>query len=288
MISALIFAVVGLAALPRRVGVLMGLGRRDRRRAHPASSRTSSRSRTCTPRTTKTGAEQSSFSDWGPVFRVDVEFVPPPADHPNDRSALLLHDGTFGSAMHQYNGDPTSLGRYDTDPRALPFEILGTPPRKELIIGSAAGQRDPRLAALQGEEDRGRRAEPGHVVAADRPLQEVQRRPRPPARRQPAPSRRPHVPRPQQGELRPRLVRRAGQLRGEQRGVVGRVRALGELPLHEGDDRQEPEAPDRRRDHGRPVRRARLRQRAEPHRPLRHDRPGRDEDHRHQGPGPTT
>ncbi len=138
MISALVLAVVGLAALPRRVGILMGLGAATTlvlvlivTNAFTLPD--------VNPEKQKTGAGQSSFSEWGPVFRVDVEFVPPPANDPTDRSALLLHDGALGSAMHAYNDNPKSLGRYDSDPRALPFKILGTPPRKEVIIGSAAG-----------------------------------------------------------------------------------------------------------------------------------------------------
>ncbi len=130
MVSALIFVAVGLLALPRRASVLMGLGAAvgivlilvitvfslpDVRTED-----------------TKAGPENAAYSDWGPVFRVDVLFVPGDA-------ALLLHDGTFGSAMHKYDGDPKTLTRYDTDPRALPFAVLGDPPGKELIIGSAAG-----------------------------------------------------------------------------------------------------------------------------------------------------
>jgi hypothetical protein len=131
MLSALIFAVVGLAALPRRLGVLMGVG------AVAALLLLLIVTNVVTlpdvnPENQKTGAEAARFSEWGPVFRVDVEFVP-------GNSALLLHDGTFGSAMHKYNDDPRTLGRYDKDPRALPFKVLGTPPKKEVIIGSAAG-----------------------------------------------------------------------------------------------------------------------------------------------------
>ncbi len=131
MVSALIFTVVGLLALPRRLGVMMGLG------AVVGvflilivtSVITLPDVRT---EDTKAGPANAAFSDWGPVFRVDVLFVP-------GNQALLLHDGTFGSALHKYNDDPTTLGRYDQDPRALPFKVLGNPPEKELIIGSAAG-----------------------------------------------------------------------------------------------------------------------------------------------------
>ena len=134
VLSALIFTVVGLLALPRRVGGLMTLGGVVglvsllivTNVVHLPDVR---------PEGTKVGAEHASFSEWGPVFRVDVVFFP-------NGTALLLHDGTFGSAMHEYNGNPASLPSltsYDTDPRALPFKVLGTPPGKELVIGSAAG-----------------------------------------------------------------------------------------------------------------------------------------------------
>jgi hypothetical protein len=72
-------------------------------------------------------------SDWGPVFRVDVQAVPG-ADNP-----LLLHDGTYGSGLWPFDGDVEGLTRYDDDPRSLPFRVLGEPPEHELIIGSAGG-----------------------------------------------------------------------------------------------------------------------------------------------------
>ena len=64
-----------------------------------------------------------STREWGPVFRVDVVELEPDAD-----DKLLVHDGTFGSGIHRFDGDPT-LGRsYETDPRAIPFDVLGGPP----------------------------------------------------------------------------------------------------------------------------------------------------------------
>ena len=75
------------------------------------------------------------YSEWGPVFRVDVlEFAPDSDDK------LLVHDGTFGSGIHRFDGDPSTLGKYETDPRAIPFDVLGRAPDTELIIGSAGGQ----------------------------------------------------------------------------------------------------------------------------------------------------
>ena len=75
------------------------------------------------------------FSDWGPVFRVEVLEFTPDAD---DR--LLVHDGTYGSGIRRFDGDLDSLSRYETDSRAIPFDILGGAPETELIIGSAGGQ----------------------------------------------------------------------------------------------------------------------------------------------------
>ena len=70
-------------------------------------------------------------SGWGPVFRVDAEKV--------FGDYLLLHDGTFGSGIHEYDGNPASQTRFDEDPRALPFATHGKPPAHTLIIGSAGG-----------------------------------------------------------------------------------------------------------------------------------------------------
>lgn len=79
---------------------------------------------------------QPEYSEWGPVFRVDV--MPPIFDAPN---RVLLHNGTWGSGIWEWDGDLASLDRYDGDPRALPFHIFGrdTPPENNLIIGSAGG-----------------------------------------------------------------------------------------------------------------------------------------------------
>ena len=83
----------------------------------------------------KVDASGALYSEWGPVFRVDVvQFF---EDQPN---RLLAHDGAYGSGIWQFDGNPASETRFETDPRAIPFGILGTPPERELIIGSAGGQ----------------------------------------------------------------------------------------------------------------------------------------------------
>jgi hypothetical protein len=74
------------------------------------------------------------YSDWGPVFRVDV------SETFTDENRLLLHDALFGSGLWRFNGDVDSLGRFDTDTRSIPFGVLGNPPEHELIVGSAGGQ----------------------------------------------------------------------------------------------------------------------------------------------------
>jgi len=73
-------------------------------------------------------------SDWGPVFRVDVGPVPF-----HDDQKWLIHDGIYGSAIHEFNGDLSTLAHFETDPRIWPFKTLGTPPDNQLIIGSAGG-----------------------------------------------------------------------------------------------------------------------------------------------------
>jgi hypothetical protein len=83
----------------------------------------------------KLHAPVTAASGWGPVFR--VEAVPVPG---NDQDYLLIHDGTYGSGIHTFNGDPASvLKNFSGEPRSLPFAVLGDPPPHELIIGSAGG-----------------------------------------------------------------------------------------------------------------------------------------------------
>ena len=82
---------------------------------------------------TKLDGADAVSSGWGPVFRVDV------LDVGVEDGLLLAHDGTFGSGLRRFDGDPDTLTNYDTDPRAIPFRVLGEPPARELIIGSAGG-----------------------------------------------------------------------------------------------------------------------------------------------------
>jgi spermidine synthase len=73
------------------------------------------------------------YSAWNPVFRIDVVQY--------EGVRLFYHDGVLGSEMFGWNGKDSSLGQYgfDHDPRALPFNTLGMPPRNVTIIGAAGG-----------------------------------------------------------------------------------------------------------------------------------------------------
>jgi hypothetical protein len=72
------------------------------------------------------------YSKWSALFRVDVSEA-------TDDARFLLHDGLLGSAIYRFNGDPSTLTRYDTDERSWPFATLGTAPDDVLIIGAAGG-----------------------------------------------------------------------------------------------------------------------------------------------------
>jgi hypothetical protein len=145
MLAALIFAVVGLLALPRpaveskrsvtRDRVILGLGAvvaLALAGVVVAGEDTLPNIRTEDGKLNATGSEVL-HSEWGPVFRVDVA----DAGLPN---RLLVHDGTFGSGIWPFDGDTSKLSRFETDPRSIPFSVLGDPPERELIIGSAGGQ----------------------------------------------------------------------------------------------------------------------------------------------------
>jgi spermidine synthase len=81
-------------------------------------------------KTTSTG---SLFSRWSPVFRVDVIQTPVPS------LRFLIHDGTLGSSMMGWDGDPRSLSHFDVTDRSLPFALLPHGPTVA-IIGSAGGK----------------------------------------------------------------------------------------------------------------------------------------------------
>lgn len=70
-------------------------------------------------------------SEWSALFRVDAQELP--------GLTVLYHDGTWGSAIWPWDGDPASLSRFDVDVRSVPFAALGEPPERMLIIGAAGG-----------------------------------------------------------------------------------------------------------------------------------------------------
>jgi hypothetical protein len=142
MLSALVFAVVGLMALP----------------APPSAYRTPLSvlgSVTAVvlvllvvfngvlpdvrPEETKADPSGSIYSEWGPVFRVDVSGKLQDPLGFDEEVNLLSHDGTFGSSLFAFDGDVDELTRFERDHRSVPFDILGQPPGRELIIGSAGG-----------------------------------------------------------------------------------------------------------------------------------------------------
>lgn len=98
---------------------------------------------------------QVLFSRWHPVFRVDV-LEPSPEFRKGPDFKVLVHDGTWGSILPAYDGNPDSLAFYDRDVRALPFSVLAPMPRV-MIIGAAGGNEI--LASL--------RHNAGHITAVE-------------------------------------------------------------------------------------------------------------------------
>ncbi|QGG95821.1 spermidine synthase family protein [Actinomarinicola tropica] len=76
--------------------------------------------------------EGSVFSAWSALFRVDVS-------DPFGDFRWLYHDGLVGSAIHEFDGDLTTLTRYDSDERSLPFAAMEASPDDVLIVGAAGG-----------------------------------------------------------------------------------------------------------------------------------------------------
>ena len=70
-------------------------------------------------------------SEWSALFRVDALELP--------ENTILFHDGIWGSAIWPWDGDPTSLTRFDDNDRSVPFAALGAAPEHMLIIGAAGG-----------------------------------------------------------------------------------------------------------------------------------------------------
>jgi len=71
-------------------------------------------------------------SEWGPVFRIDVQ------KELFDRH-LVYHDALLGSNIIKFDGNLSKLSHLENDPRSIPFRTLEKPPKNTLIIGSAGG-----------------------------------------------------------------------------------------------------------------------------------------------------
>ncbi|MEE2768180.1 MAG: hypothetical protein VX833_03105 [Actinomycetota bacterium] len=71
-------------------------------------------------------------SEWGPVFRVDVQTE-------LFGRRLLYHDALLGSNILSFDGNFSELAYLEKDPRAIPFQVLGSPPGNTLIVGAAGG-----------------------------------------------------------------------------------------------------------------------------------------------------
>lgn len=80
----------------------------------------------------KTDLSHVLFSSWSPIFRVDASY-----DFKDRR--LIYHDGLLGSNIYRFNGDVSTLTRYDTDPRSFPFALRSKAPGNVMIIGAAGG-----------------------------------------------------------------------------------------------------------------------------------------------------
>lgn len=83
--------------------------------------------------------DDTEFTAWSPVFRIDAVDVPCFVCAPGQSARLILHDALFGSAIYSFNGDLSTQSRFDKDPRVIPFGALVTPPKDVLIIGAAGG-----------------------------------------------------------------------------------------------------------------------------------------------------
>ncbi|MGH7894739.1 MAG: hypothetical protein ACREQL_08725, partial [Candidatus Binatia bacterium] len=82
-------------------------------------------------------APRPVFSRWSPIFRVDVNDDLGVPGAPGGQR-MITHDGTWGSVLPEWNGDPATLARYDTAARSYPFKVLDRSPRVA-IIGAAGG-----------------------------------------------------------------------------------------------------------------------------------------------------
>jgi len=91
------------------------------------------RTKTLSPQ--RRGGREVLFSSWSALFRIDVLSRSASRE---DKVYIIAHDGNAGSGLHKFNGDYSTLGRFDEDIRLKPFSVLGDAPHV-LIIGAAGG-----------------------------------------------------------------------------------------------------------------------------------------------------
>ena len=76
------------------------------------------------------------FSEWNPVFRVDV------TDNtfdPEDKAKIVHHDGLWGSTLQRWDGSNEGLERFAARSHSFPYRIATKVPEHVLIIGAAGG-----------------------------------------------------------------------------------------------------------------------------------------------------
>lgn len=90
------------------------------------------RTKTLSPQ--RLGDRAVLFTDWSPLFRIDV-IAERDAE---SKLHIITHDGMAGSGLHRFDGDLSKLRGFEEDIRAQPFSVLDPRP-KVLIIGAAGG-----------------------------------------------------------------------------------------------------------------------------------------------------
>ena len=78
------------------------------------------------------GDQETLFSRWSTVFRIDV------TDDADNGRHLISHDGNLGSNLIRFDGNLDTVERFERDARAIPFSVVKPEPRV-LIIGAAGG-----------------------------------------------------------------------------------------------------------------------------------------------------
>ena len=183
--------------------------------------------------------------DWGAVFRVDAVSL--------GHLLILHHDGLWGSSIWRYDGTPETTVRFETDDRQIPWAALGRPPTA-VDHRRCRWERDPGGAHLRRRSGRRGRAQPGHHELLTDTFAEYS-------------GNIANLPNVNyvQGDGRTFLARSDDAydliwfvapdiVRGLERRHGRCLRAVRELPVHEGDDRDRLRPPHARRADGRPVR----------------------------------